>query len=99
MTESPQNRAICIYPVADSYKNISPLNQCSDPMVYLLLFPNGECGWNSNMEHVEERRSEKRVRVTQLQFYSYRFAVRNAFSILHNSGKHFQQYIVDSTSI
>ncbi|GBM01028.1 hypothetical protein AVEN_55535-1 [Araneus ventricosus] len=96
--ESPANRDICIYPVADSYKNISPLNQCSDPMVYP-LFPNRECGWNSNLEHVEERRSAKRVRVTQLQYYSYRFAVRNAFSILHNSEKLFQQYIVDSTSI
>ncbi|GBM97790.1 hypothetical protein AVEN_101203-1 [Araneus ventricosus] len=40
------------------------LAQCSDPMVYPLLFLNGECGWNSNLEHVEERRSAKRVRVT-----------------------------------
>ncbi|GBN30580.1 hypothetical protein AVEN_75147-1 [Araneus ventricosus] len=65
--EPPANRGICIYPVANSYntnKNISPLNQCSDPMVYPLLFLNGECGWNSNLEHVEERRSAKRVRVT-----------------------------------
>ncbi|GBM48634.1 hypothetical protein AVEN_135010-1 [Araneus ventricosus] len=94
--EPPANRDICIYPVTDSYKNISSLNQCSDPMVYLLLFLNRECGWNSIMEHVEERRSAKRVRVTQLQYYSYRFVVRNAFSILHNSGKLFQQYIVDA---
>ncbi|GBM71476.1 hypothetical protein AVEN_257143-1 [Araneus ventricosus] len=65
--ERPANRDICIYPVADSCKNISPLNQCSDPMVYPLLFPHGECGWNSNMDHVEERRSSKRVRATQLQ--------------------------------
>ncbi|GBO15882.1 hypothetical protein AVEN_223030-1 [Araneus ventricosus] len=27
---------------------------CSDPMVYPLLFLNGECGWNSNLEHAEE---------------------------------------------
>ncbi|GBN30846.1 hypothetical protein AVEN_137192-1 [Araneus ventricosus] len=56
-----------VYPVADSCKNISPINQCSNPMVYFLLFPHG-CGWNSNMEHVEERRSAKRIRVTQLQY-------------------------------
>ncbi|GBO15347.1 hypothetical protein AVEN_14106-1 [Araneus ventricosus] len=62
--EHPGNPDICIYPVADSYKNISPLNQCSDPMVYHVLIPNGECGWNSIMEHVEERRSAKRIRVT-----------------------------------
>ncbi|GBM37652.1 hypothetical protein AVEN_56141-1 [Araneus ventricosus] len=42
--EPPANRDICIYPIADSYKNISPRNQCSDPMVYPLLFPIGECG-------------------------------------------------------
>ncbi|GBN20393.1 hypothetical protein AVEN_100470-1, partial [Araneus ventricosus] len=65
-------------------------------MVYPLLFPHGECGWNSNMDHVEERRSTKRVTVTQLQYYSYRFAVRNTFSILLNNGKLFQQYIVNA---
>ncbi|GBL86286.1 hypothetical protein AVEN_132009-1 [Araneus ventricosus] len=75
--ESPENRDICIYPVADSCNNISPLNQCSDPVAYILRFPSGECGWNSNMEHAEERRSAKRIRVTQLQYYSYRFAVRS----------------------
>ncbi|GBO21877.1 hypothetical protein AVEN_60835-1 [Araneus ventricosus] len=66
--EPPANRDICIYPVPDSCKNISPLNQCRDPMVFPLLFPHGEYGWNSNMEHVEERRPAKRVRVTQLQY-------------------------------
>ncbi|GBM62862.1 hypothetical protein AVEN_38394-1 [Araneus ventricosus] len=95
--EPPANRDICIYPVADSCENISALNQCSDPMIYPLLFPHGECGCNSNMEHVEERRSEKRVRVTQLQYYSYSFAVRNAFSILHNSGKTLKSH--DSASV
>ncbi|GBO12077.1 hypothetical protein AVEN_21690-1 [Araneus ventricosus] len=92
--EPPANRDIFIYPVADSCKIISPLSQCSEPVVYYLLFPHEERGCNSNMEHVEERRSAKRVRVTQLQYYSYRFAVRNAFSILHNSVKLLQQYIV-----
>ncbi|GBO36231.1 hypothetical protein AVEN_112226-1 [Araneus ventricosus] len=62
--ETPANGEICIYPVANSYKNISPLNQCSDPLVYPLLFLNGDRGWNSNLEHVEERRSAKRVRAT-----------------------------------
>ncbi|GBN12750.1 hypothetical protein AVEN_246719-1 [Araneus ventricosus] len=55
-------------------------------MVYPLLFPHGECGWNS----------AERVRVTQLQYYSYRFAVRNEFGILHSNGKFFQQYVVDA---
>ncbi|XP_055942022.1 uncharacterized protein LOC129972067 [Argiope bruennichi] len=42
----PVNRDICIYPVGNSSngKNISPLNQCCDPIVYPLLFPRGELG-------------------------------------------------------
>ncbi|GBN96392.1 hypothetical protein AVEN_7481-1 [Araneus ventricosus] len=94
--EPPANRDICIYPIGEGCKNISPLNQCNDPMVYPLLFPRGEQGWSNEMEHVEERRSAKRNRVTQLQFYAYRLSVRRGFSLLHSSGKLFQQYVVDA---
>ncbi|GBL84498.1 hypothetical protein AVEN_117242-1 [Araneus ventricosus] len=49
------------------------------------------------MQHVEERRTAKRIRVTQLQYYyAYRLSQQNGFSILHSSGKLFQQYIVDA---
>ncbi|GBN04007.1 hypothetical protein AVEN_257595-1 [Araneus ventricosus] len=65
-------------------------------MTYPLPFPRGECSWNTGMEHVEERRTAKRTRVTQLQYYAYRLSQRNGFSILHNNGKLFQQYIVDA---
>ncbi|GBN91574.1 hypothetical protein AVEN_126972-1 [Araneus ventricosus] len=68
--ESPANRDICVYPVGDTCQSISPLNQCCDPMTYPLLFPRGECSWNTGMEHVEERRTAKRTRVTQLQYYA-----------------------------
>ncbi|GBN60502.1 hypothetical protein AVEN_148746-1 [Araneus ventricosus] len=94
--EPPANRDICVNPVGDTCQSISPLNQCCDPMTYPLLFPRGECSWNTGMEHVEERRTAKRTRVTQLQYYAYRLSQRNGFSILHNSGKLFQQYIVDA---
>ncbi|GBN61555.1 hypothetical protein AVEN_27408-1 [Araneus ventricosus] len=50
------------------------------------------------MKHSEEGRSSKYIQVTQLQFYAYRLAVRSDFSILHHSGKLFQQYIVDAYS-
>ncbi|GBM31344.1 hypothetical protein AVEN_192753-1 [Araneus ventricosus] len=63
---SPANRDICIYPIEEGCKYIFPLNKCNDPMVYPLLFPRGEQGWSNEMEHVEERRSAKRNRVTQL---------------------------------
>ncbi|GBN69016.1 hypothetical protein AVEN_77860-1 [Araneus ventricosus] len=61
--ESPANRDICVYPVGDTCQSISPLNQCCDPMTYPLLFPRGECSWNTGMEHVEERRTAKLTRV------------------------------------
>ncbi|GBM40617.1 hypothetical protein AVEN_27202-1 [Araneus ventricosus] len=94
--EPPANRDICVYPVGDTCQSISPLNQCCDPMTYPLLFLRGECSWNTGMEHVEERRTAKRTRITQLQYYAYRLFQQNGFSILHNSGKVFQQYIVDA---
>ena len=31
------NRDICIFPIGDNCKNISPMNRCSDPMVDPLL--------------------------------------------------------------
>ncbi|GBN82259.1 hypothetical protein AVEN_237037-1 [Araneus ventricosus] len=92
--ESPP--AISVYPVGDTCQSISPLNQCFDPMTYPLLFPRDECSWNTGMEHVEERRTAKRIRVTQLQYYAYRLSQQNGFSILHSSGKLFQKYIVDA---
>ncbi|GBM69330.1 hypothetical protein AVEN_155754-1 [Araneus ventricosus] len=64
--EPPANRDISVYPVGNTCQSISPLNKCCDPMTYPLLFPRGECSWNTGMEHVEERRTAKRTRVTQL---------------------------------
>ncbi|GBN14258.1 hypothetical protein AVEN_174904-1 [Araneus ventricosus] len=91
--EPPANRDICVYPVGDTCQSISPLNQCCDPMTYPLLFPRGECSWNTGMEHVKERRTAKRTRVTQLQYYAYRFPSEmvSVFSTivlqLHDSGQ------------
>ncbi|GBM14378.1 hypothetical protein AVEN_246551-1 [Araneus ventricosus] len=58
--EPPANRDIYIYPIGEGCKNISPLNQCNDPMVYPLLFPRGEQGWSNEMEHVEETFCQKK---------------------------------------
>jgi hypothetical protein len=72
---------------------ISVLNPNCDSMVYPILFPNGEKGWD------EEMKSEKqaiRNRITLLQFYSYRLAIRDEFNPILNAGKLSQQYIVDA---
>ncbi len=62
-------------------------------MVYPILFLNGEKGWD------EEMKSEKqtiRNRITLLQFYSYRLAIRDEFNPTLNAGKLSQQYIFDA---
>ena len=38
----------------------------------------------------------KRHAITLLQFYSYRLAMRNTFSVIDYAGKLFQQYVVDT---
>lgn len=75
---------------------ISYLNPHSDPMCYPLLFPCGDSGWTVGQPHVQVNRTASRTVTTQLQYYCYRLAVRDGFSLLHASGKLFQQYIVDS---
>ena len=34
--------------------------------------------------------------ITLLQFYSYRLAMRNTFSVIDYAGKLFQQYVIDT---
>lgn len=72
------------------------LNPHVDPMCYPLLFPCGDPGWKPGMNHNSIFSTEKRHVTTQLQFYTYRLAVRDGFSIIHSGGQLFQQYIVDS---
>jgi hypothetical protein len=68
----------------------------TDPMCYPILFPRGDLGWHNSMQHVEERRTATRTRLTMQQFYGHRLAVRDGFSPIHRSGKLFQQYLVDA---
>ncbi|XP_065215463.1 uncharacterized protein LOC135842058 [Planococcus citri] len=75
---------------------IPHLNPHVDPLSYPLLFPYGDPGWKPGMSHNMIFASDKRVVTTQLQFYCYRFAIRDKFSLLHSSGKLFQQYVVDA---
>lgn len=72
------------------------MNPHSDPMCYPLLFPCGDSGWTPDTPHMQVRNTALRTVTTQLQYYCYRLAVRDGFSILHASVKLFQQYIVDS---
>ena len=67
-----------------------------DPMIYPIIFPNGEIGWRKDMQHAPARRTAIRTKLTQQQYYCYRFAIRPSFSAMHMCGKLFQQYMVDA---
>ena len=90
------HRDIVVYPIGQQRERIAYISCHLDPMVYPLLFPNGEPGWHINMPHMEHRQTRVRNKVTMQEFYSYRLAIRDGFSALHRSGKLLQQYIVDA---
>jgi hypothetical protein len=92
----PADRDIVVFPRDLPPRNISYMSAHSDPMVYPLFFPFGDLGWHSALKHDADHSTDKRNTVTQLQFYSYRLAVRAIFSPLFYGGKLLQQYIVDS---
>jgi hypothetical protein len=94
--EPPSNHDIVVYPRGRPLQHISHLNRNLDPMLYPLFFPKGEYGWSPDLEHVEAHRTAVRNRVTQMEFYSYRLAMRPSFSPLHHGGKLLQQYLVDA---
>ena len=64
--------------------------------MYPILFPCGDPGWHEALQHTEEHRTARRCKVTMLQYYSYRLAIRTTFSTIHHGGKLFQQYLVDA---
>ncbi|XP_060516472.1 uncharacterized protein LOC132695932 isoform X2 [Cylas formicarius] len=85
-----------VYPrrsLIDHQNKISNLSRVSDPMVYPLLFSHGEDGYDMRLRYASRR--DKKVSLRD--FYQHRLMVRDGiFSILHNSAKLFQQYVVDT---
>ena len=92
----PIHRDIVVYPIGQQRERIAYISCHLDPMVYPLLFPNGEPGWHIDMPHVEHRQTRVRNKVIMQEFYSYRLAIRDGFSAMHQAGKLLQQYIVDA---
>jgi hypothetical protein len=92
--EHPFKRDIQIYSKSEQQTTrISILDSNCDPMVYPILFPYGEKGWDGQMI---SKRQSKRNRVTILQHYSYRLAIRDGFNRILNASKLAQQYIIDA---
>ncbi|CAF1272967.1 unnamed protein product [Didymodactylos carnosus] len=80
-------RHIAIHPRGQHLQTISILHPHCDPMIYPLLFPRRDEGWHPELEKID--RSRNRKRVSMLQFYSYRLAIRQTFSAMHYAGKLF----------
>jgi len=85
-------------------ERISVLDPNLDPMIYPLLFPFGDQGWNINIPlkynpnvlRGIRQANNPRVRVTQMQYYGYRLSIREGFNPLLSAGKLTQQYFVDA---
>ncbi|CAF5037857.1 unnamed protein product, partial [Rotaria sp. Silwood1] len=93
-SEVPIHRHIAIHPCSQDLQTIEIIDPNCDPMTYPLLFPHEDKGWYQELEKIDQSRN--RERVSMLQFYSYRLAIRPTFSAIHYRGKLFQQYIVDA---
>ena len=93
----PTSRDIVVYPRGQPLHKIDFSHPFNDPMTYPLIFPHGDFGWNTNMLYQNQDQNQGgRKRVSMLEYYKYRLAIRPGFSALHRAGKLFQQYLVDA---
>ncbi|XP_057292374.1 uncharacterized protein LOC130619401 [Hydractinia symbiolongicarpus] len=92
----PAARYIVVYPRNQPLRQIPHISCNIDPMMYPILFPRGDPGWDQNMAPVREHATGVRNRLTQLEYYIYRIAIRREFSARHLAGKLFQQFLVDT---
>ena len=93
----PAPRDIVIYPRVQPLRHIPYISSNIDPLMYPLIFPRGEPGWDSNLNHVDADANNRRRNIlTQIEYYLYRMAIRPNFSALHLAGKLFQQFAFDA---
>ena len=93
-SHQPLNKNIVIYktkehhPAKSNFMLINDKNPMYDPLLYVLMFPYGDKGW------------ELKSTCTQLHYYTYRLMAHSGdtFNIIHRMGHLFQQYIVDMYS-
>ncbi|CAF1487910.1 unnamed protein product, partial [Rotaria sordida] len=80
---------------SNTLKRINMLSKHLDPMIFPLFFPNGDFGWTTNLSYNMDHATNTRNKVTILEFYSNKIAIRrNHFNPLFYGGKLFQQYLV-----
>ena len=62
--EPPSHRDIVVYPIGEAEHRISYLSCHLNPIIYPILFPNGEPGWHINIPQVEHLQTRTRNKVT-----------------------------------
>jgi hypothetical protein len=85
-------------------ERISVLDPNLEPLVYPLLFPFGDQSWGINIPlykptallNIRPQSENPRTRVSQMQYYGYRFSIRDGFNPFLSAGKLTQQYFVDA---
>ena len=91
-------RDIKIHMHEGSLRNISNLHRAYMPLMYVLLFPKGEDGWQlglqSNSSHMHGEREQDFI--TQRHYYAYQLQIRSdSNACLLCGGRLLQQYMVD----
>lgn len=90
--EPPLNIDFSVQEYSQHLTTLKSTSPNIDPLTFPLLFPNGELGWHENLQHREERRTA-RSRLTMLQFYQYRLALRKNFSPLFYAENFFMNIV------
>ena len=81
------------HPNGHSLMKINVQHPMYDPLMYVLMFPYGDKGWELDCHKSTNRQSRK---CSAMQYYKYRLVPRHAvFNGIHRMGRLFQHYIVD----
>ena len=74
--------------------NINVKHPVYNPLMYVLIFPYGDKGWEFGMYKSANRKNEQ---CSLMQYYKYRIMPQagETFNVIHRMGRLFQQYIVD----
>ncbi|KAI3741126.1 hypothetical protein L1987_58793 [Smallanthus sonchifolius] len=97
--DSFESRDIIVRTQAGSLHRISELHPSYLPLQYPLLFPYGDDGYKVDIPHrdVTSISKNKRQSCTMREFFAYRIQDRvNNFSLILNSRRLFQQFLVDA---
>ncbi|CAH1448309.1 unnamed protein product [Lactuca virosa] len=96
---SIDNRDIIVKTKSGSLQRINELHPAYLALQYPLLFPYGDDGYRVDIPHrgVTCSTNNKRCNCTMREFFSYRIQDRvNIFSLILNSRRLFQQFLVDA---